>query len=36
VTLEGAVGSKMDRQLAEMAARTNGLSFSVTNNLRVG
>jgi len=36
VTLEGAVGSKMDRQLAEMAARTTGLSFSVTNNLRVG
>ncbi|MBI4166098.1 MAG: BON domain-containing protein [Acidobacteria bacterium] len=36
VTLEGAVGSKMDRQLAESAARSAGLSFSVTNNLRVG
>lgn len=36
VTLEGAVGSKMDRQIAEIAARTTGLSFSVTNNLRVG
>lgn len=36
VTLEGAVGSKMDRQIAEVAARTTGLSFSVTNNLRVG
>ena len=36
VTLEGAVGSKMDRQLAEFAARSTPLSFSVTNNLRVG
>lgn len=36
VTLEGAVGTKMDRQLAEFAARTSGMSFSVTNNLRVG
>jgi hyperosmotically inducible protein len=35
VTLEGAVGSKLDRQLAEFAARNAGLSFSVTNNLRV-
>ncbi len=35
VTLEGAVGSKMDRQLAEFAARNVGLSFSVKNNLRV-
>mgnify|MGYP001601280309 FL=1 len=35
VTLEGAVGSKMDRQMAEFAARNAGLSFSVTNNLRV-
>jgi hyperosmotically inducible periplasmic protein len=36
VTLEGAVGSKMDKSLAEFAARSAGLSFSVTNNLRVG
>jgi hyperosmotically inducible protein len=35
VTLEGAVGSKLDRQMAEFAARNVGLSFSVTNNLRV-
>ncbi|MBZ5544779.1 MAG: BON domain-containing protein [Acidobacteriia bacterium] len=35
VTLEGAVGSKMDSTLAEMAARNVGLTFSVTNNLRV-
>lgn len=35
VTLEGAVGSKLDRQLAEFAARHAGLSFSVVNNLRV-
>jgi hyperosmotically inducible protein len=35
VTLEGVVSSKMDSQLAYMAA--NGVSgvFSVTNNLRV-
>jgi len=36
VTLEGAVGNTLDKQLAETAARTAGLSFSVTNNLRVG
>ena len=36
VTLEGAVGSKMDKTLAEFAARSVPLSFSVTNNLRVG
>jgi len=36
VTLEGAVGSKMDRTLAEMAARSVALSFSVTDNLRIG
>ena len=35
VTLEGAVSSKMDSTLAEMAARNVGLTFSVTNNLRV-
>ena len=35
VTLEGAVASKMDRQIAGMVARDTGLSFSVTNNLRV-
>ncbi len=36
VTLEGAVANQMDKSLAGMAARTTGLSFSVTNNLRVG
>ena len=36
VTLEGAVGSKMDRTMAEMSARSVGLSFSVTNNLKIG
>jgi hyperosmotically inducible protein len=36
VTLEGAVGNNVDLKLAEMKARTTGLSFSVTNNLRVG
>jgi len=35
VTLEGVVGSRLDRQLAEVAARQVALSFSVTNNLRV-
>lgn len=35
VTLEGAVGSKLDSTLAELAARNVGLSFSVTNNLRI-
>lgn len=35
VTLEGVVGSKLDRQIAEVAARNAGLSFSVVNNLRV-
>jgi len=35
VTLEGAVWSKLDSTLAELAARNVGLSFSVTNNLRV-
>lgn len=36
VKLEGAVGSKLDSRLAEFAARSAALSFSVTNNLRVG
>jgi len=35
VTLEGVVGSKMDAQLAYMAARGVPGSFSVTNNLEV-
>jgi len=35
VTLEGTVGSKLDRSLAEFAARSAGLSFSVANNLYV-
>jgi hyperosmotically inducible protein len=35
VTLEGAVGNQLDKTLAEVAARNVGLSFSVTNNLRV-
>jgi len=35
VTLEGVVGSAMDREKAEMAARQTGLSFSVVDNLRV-
>jgi osmotically-inducible protein OsmY len=34
LTLEGVVNSKMDSQLAYMAARVFG-AFSVTNNLRV-
>ena len=36
VTLEGVVGTKMDSQLAYMAARGVPGVFSVTNNLRVG
>jgi hyperosmotically inducible protein len=36
VTLEGAVASEMDKQLAETAARSVPLTFSVTNKLRVG
>jgi hyperosmotically inducible protein len=35
VTLEGAVKDNMDKTLAGISARTVGLSFSVTNNLRV-
>jgi osmotically-inducible protein OsmY len=35
VTLEGVVGSKMDAQLAYMAARGVPGAFSVTNNLEV-
>ncbi len=35
VTLEGVVGSKMDAQLAYMAARSVPGSFSVTNNLEI-
>jgi hyperosmotically inducible protein len=35
VTLEGVVATPLDRTKAEMAARFAGLSFSVTNNLRV-
>jgi len=35
LTLEGVVSSKMDRQLADMAARRVFGAFSVTNNLRL-
>jgi hyperosmotically inducible protein len=35
VTLDGAVGSQLDKTIAEVTARSVGLSFSVTNNLRV-
>lgn len=35
VTLEGAVGGKMDRQIAEMAANGVPGVFEVTNRLRV-
>ncbi|MGH9944271.1 MAG: BON domain-containing protein [Pyrinomonadaceae bacterium] len=35
VTLEGVVSGKMDRQLAEFAARSVPGAFSVTNNLRL-
>ena len=35
VTLEGAVASTLDRTKADLAARGAGLSFSVTDNLRV-
>jgi hyperosmotically inducible periplasmic protein len=35
VTLEGAVGTPMDKQLAETQARTVPNVFSVTNHLRV-
>jgi hypothetical protein len=35
VTLEGVVVSNMDRTEAGMVANTTGLSFSITNNLRV-
>lgn len=34
LTLEGVVGSRMDKQLAEFAARGISGVFSVTNNLR--
>ena len=36
VTLEGVVGSKMDKILAEMAARSVFGVFSVTDNLTIG
>jgi hyperosmotically inducible protein len=35
VTLDGVVGSQLDRQLAEMAARSVSGVFSVTDNLKV-
>jgi hyperosmotically inducible periplasmic protein len=35
VTLEGAVGSPLEKQLAETLVRTEVLSFQVVNNLRV-
>ena len=35
VTLTGVVATKMDRQVAMMQARSTGLSFSVTDHLRV-
>jgi len=35
VTLEGVVNTKLDRAKADAAARSAGLSFSVTNNLRI-
>lgn len=35
ITLDGVVGSQMDRTLADMAARSVPGSFSVTNNLKV-
>jgi hyperosmotically inducible protein len=35
VTLEGAVATTLDRTKADLAARGAGLSFSVTDNLRV-
>jgi hypothetical protein len=34
LTLEGVVGTTMDKQLAEFAARDVSGVFSVTNNLR--
>lgn len=36
VTLEGFVTSKMDSQLAEMAARQVPGTFSITNHLKIG
>jgi len=35
VTLEGVVARQMDRQIAEMQAKSVPGVFSVTNNLRV-
>lgn len=35
ITLEGVVGSQLDKTLAEMAARSV-LAFKVTNNLTIG
>lgn len=35
VTLEGVVGSEMDRQIAERDVRTGVLSFDVINHLRI-
>ena len=36
VTLEGVVGNKMDKNMAEFAAKTVSGVFSVTDNLRIG
>ncbi len=36
VTLEGVVATQLDRQMAEMAARSVPLTFGVNNNLTVG
>jgi osmotically-inducible protein OsmY len=35
VTLEGAVARQMDKQIAEMQAKSVSGVFSVTNNLQV-
>ena len=36
ITLEGVVGTRLDKILAENAARNVPLAFSVTNNLTIG
>ena len=36
ITLDGVVGTQLDKTLAEMAARGVPYTFSVTNNLTVG
>ena len=36
ITLEGVIGSRLDRTLAEMAARSVPGAFSVTDNLTIG